>query len=48
VITKPVDPGLLTVLREQIVPRLKDDVAKPIDAYRPRELSPTAPLHAGL
>lgn len=26
VVTKPVDPGLLTVLRENIVPRLKSDV----------------------
>lgn len=26
VVTKPVDPGLLTVLRDSIVPRLKDDV----------------------
>jgi len=28
VVTKPVDPGLLTVLRDNIVPRLKDDVSQ--------------------
>ena len=47
VVTQPVDPGLLTVLREQIVPRLRP-MHRPADGERVGGGTAPASLHADL